>query len=394
MNIVHYILLFLLIPLLIAVCYLYFLALVGITQRKKYPEVSNKYDFLILLPAHNEEKVISKTLESILNLIPLGKVTIAVIADNCDDNTVEIAKSFDIKVLERYNDTNKGKGYALHWGISQFNLQDYDYVAIIDADTITEPNMLIAMAESFEAGAGAVQLYYGFIASQKTHLSYLQEMASFSENLLFYKARSILKLPILLRGSGMAIKTDVLQKYPWNSFSITEDVDYAVNLLKEGVIIDCNVNSAVYSAATSSYKQSTSQKIRWASGTAKLIKEKVFGLIYLGLIKRKLELIELGFSFFLLSRPLLIYLISIVLILNNFFSPSFQDIFSLLCLSLISLLIIYNILGIIYMKDKFAAFRALFFIPFYGIWFLYIQIVAIIKSGKLSWVRTERNNHE
>ena len=394
MILIDLIIIALLVPLSVAVAYLYFLALIGLTQKKKYPQISKKYDFLILVPAHNEEHNISKTLQNLKELKPLGKIEIAVIADNCSDKTSDIVRSYNLKVLERSNNNKIGKGYALRWAISKFNLSNYDAVVIIDADTITENNMLITMAQSFESGADAVQVYNSFIIMQKSHLSYLQLMANISENILFYKARSILKLPILLRGTGMAIKSKILQNHPWNSFSLTEDVDYAVNLLKENVKIDFNINSSVLSAATSSYKQSASQKIRWASGTVQLIKEKVFGLIYCGIKSKRLKLIELGLSFFLLSRPLLIYLTLIILVLSFVSYSIFQPVLIYWCLSLIGLLIVYNISGIIYIDDKVSAFKALFFIPFYGIWFLYIQLIAIFKSGKLSWVRTERNNNE
>lgn len=394
MILIDLIIIALLVPLSVAVAYLYILALIGLTQKKKYLPISNKYDFLILVPAHNEEQVISETLQGLKKLDPLGKIDIVVIVDNCDDKTADIVRSNDINILERFDNNKRGKGYALHWALSKFDLNNYDAVVIVDADTIVENNMLIAMAQSFESGADAVQVYNSFTITKKTHISYLQLMANISENILYYKARSILKLPILLRGTGMAIKSKILQNHPWNSFSLTEDVDYAVNLLKENVKIDFNVNSSVLSAATSSYKQSASQKIRWASGTVQLIKEKVFGLIYCGIKSKNLKLIELGFSFFLLSRPLLIYLTSIILVLSFVSYSIFQPVLIYWCLSLIGLLIVYNISGIIFIDDKKSAFKALFFIPFYGIWFLYIQLIAIFKSGKLSWVRTERNNNE
>lgn len=394
MHLVDLIILILLFPVTMAVTYLYFLALVGVTRKKQYPEISKNYDFLILVPAHNEEQDIAKTLQSLKKLEPIGKIDITVIADNCTDNTADIVKANNINVLERFDDNQRGKGYALHWAIPQFDLSQYDAVVIVDADTITDQNMLQAMAQSFEFGASAVQIYNSFLILQKTHLSYLQLMANIAENILFYKARSILNLSILLRGTGMAIKSKVLLEHPWDSFSLTEDVDYAVNILKENVKIDFNVNSAVYSGATSSYKQSVTQKIRWASGTAKLIKEKVFGLILLGIKKKNPTLVELGFSFFLLSRPLLIYMTILILLFSLLSISNLQLMFILWCSVLIGLLILYNIFGIFFIKDKFSALKALLFIPFYGMWFLYIQISAIFKSDGLSWNKTERKNNE
>lgn len=394
MMLIDVILLGLLASLSCAVAYLYFLALIGLSLTKRYPQVSRTYDFLILVPAHNEGQDISKTLHSLEQLEPSGTTKIVVIADNCTDKTAEVARSCNIDVLERFDENLKGKGYALQWAISQSTLSDYDAVVIVDADTIVDRNMLGAMAQSFEDGAGAVQVYYGFTAEKKTNLSYLQQMASIVENILFYNARSILRLPILLRGNGMAIRTEVLRNHPWDSFSITEDVDYAVNLLKDGISIDFNINSRVLSAATSSFKQSTSQKIRWASGTIQLIREQVFGLIFDGVKKKRLDLIELGFSFSLLSRPLLIYLTLIVLVLSFISNSHFQPVFTYWCLSLIGLLIVYNITGIIYVDEKIPACKALFLIPFYGVWFLFIQITAMFRSGKLGWIRTDRTNNE
>jgi 1,2-diacylglycerol 3-beta-glucosyltransferase len=394
MHLIDLLISILLFPVTIAVIYLYFLAVVGVTQKKQYPEISKNYDFLILVPAHNEEQNIVKTLQSLIRLDPIGKIDIVVIADNCNDKTADIVRANNIKVIERFNENQKGKGYALHWAISQTKLSNYNAVVIVDADTIVNQNMLQAMAQSFENGASAVQVYNSFLIMQKTHLSYLQLMANIAENIFFYKARSILNLPILLRGTGMAIDSKVLQEHPWNSFSITEDVDYAVNILKHNIKIDFNINSAVYSGATSSYQQSASQKIRWAGGTAKIIKEKILGLLLLGIKKRNPTLVELGFSFFLLSRPLLIYITLPILLLSFLSVSSFQMTFTLWCLALIGMLILYNILGIFFVKDKFSALKALLFIPFYGMWFFYIQISAIIKSKKLSWNKTERNNSE
>ncbi len=394
MLIIDYIILFLLIPVSIAVVYLCFLALIGITKARSYPEISRQYDFLILVPAHNEEQDIETTLHSLNELEPHGKIEIVVIADNCDDKTADIVRSNNMKVLERFSENERGKGHALHWAMAQLDLTQFDAVVIVDADTIVKSNMLHAMAQSFENGAGAVQLYYGFIAKKKNSLSYLMHMASVAENILFYNARSIMKLPILLRGNGMAMKSEILIEHPWDSFSITEDVDYAVNLLKAGVTIDFNMNSSVLSAATSSFKQSSSQKLRWASGTIQLIKEKVFGLVCHGIKKRRPELIELGFSFLLLSRPLLIYITSAILLFCVFTGPAHQLLLVYWCLSLIGLIIVYNISGIFYMDEKQEAFKALLFIPIYGLWFLFIQLTAVFKSGKLSWVRTDRESKD
>lgn len=374
----------------LAVSYLYFLALVGLIGFKIYPETPSNVNFLILVPAHNEEQVVGRTLQNLQKLKPVGKVEIAVIADNCTDSTVAIANGYGVAVLERTDESHKGKGYALEWAIGHYDLDRFDAVAIVDADTIAESNMLETMAQSFASGAGAVQLYYGLSVEQKTALSYLQHMANIVENVLFYKARALLRLPILLRGTGMAIKTDVLKKHPWDSHSITEDVEYAVSLLIDKVKIDFNTDSMVYAPSTSSYEQAQSQKLRWAAGTFELIRNKTLPLLKKGITDIRFDLIELGLSFLLLSRPLLIYMALIALVLSLFAGSSLTFIFALWAVSLMALLVIYLLAGIIFINDKKAALKSLAQIPRYGIWFLAIQLKALFSPGSLGWTRTER----
>ncbi|MCP4580776.1 MAG: glycosyltransferase [candidate division Zixibacteria bacterium] len=373
---------------------MFILAVIGLLGAKEYPETVGKYDFLILIPAHNEEQVIARTLESLKMLEPVGRIEIAVIADNCDDSTAQIARNFNVTVLERSDDINKGKGFALEWAIDQYDLDSFQAVAIVDADTLIESNMLITMAKSLESGAGAVQLYYGFSVEQKTSLSYLQSMANIVENIMFYKPRAILGLPILLRGTGMAIDSRVLRDHPWDSHSITEDVEYAVNLLIDEIKIDFNIDSMVFAAATSSYDQSHSQKLRWASGTFELIKNKMLPLMYKGIKTGRPDLIELGLSFMLLSRPLLIYIAGIAMVLGFFAGSGLNQIFVIWSLLLVVLLILYLMTGIIFISDKKAALKSLLQIPRYGFWFFLVQIKALLKLGKMGWTRTERKIDE
>ena len=158
MNIIDYIDLLLLTSLTVAVLYLFFLAFFGIIRRKKKPGVAKDYRFLILIPAHNEETVISMTLDSLKGMEQTEKADIAVIADNCDDRTAEMARAHGARVLERNDPQNRGKGFALEWAIGQHNLNHYDVVVVVDADTKVESNMLPALAAEFDRGVGAVQL--------------------------------------------------------------------------------------------------------------------------------------------------------------------------------------------------------------------------------------------
>ncbi|UCD94840.1 MAG: glycosyltransferase [Candidatus Zixiibacteriota bacterium] len=142
MNAIDYIDLALLASLTAAVLYLCFLAFFGIIGRKKERGVLGDYRFLILIPAHNEETAIAKTLESLKCLEQGANAEIVAVADNCDDRTAEVARAGGVRVLERNDPQNRGKGFALEWAIERHNLDDYDAVVVVDADTLVEENML------------------------------------------------------------------------------------------------------------------------------------------------------------------------------------------------------------------------------------------------------------
>ncbi len=396
MIILDILILIFLYPLSLAVAWLYLLALVGLIGQKDYPQQSRRYKFLILVPAHNEAATIGPTLERLNALEDRDGSKIVVIADNCDDDTATVAAGYNVEVLVRDNPDARGKGYALEWAIGQFALDDYDAVAIVDADTLVKPDMLRVMTRSFETGAGAVQLDYVFYVAEDTPLAQIQAVANRVENRFFYKPRAIMGLPVLLRGTGMAIKSDVLVRLPWDSHSITEDVDYSVKLIQNRVRIDYSVAGEIQAPATSSYDQSYTQKLRWASGTFGLIRDRIMPLIGQGLKQGRIDLIELALSFLLLSRPALIYLTLIPLLLSLAVGGPLGTGYLLWSLFLIGLLVVYLISGVFLVPQKGKALAALAHVPKFGFWFLKVQLEALFRHRKVGWDRTERkaNRHE
>lgn len=389
MTAVDWIILIPLMILTLSVFYLWIILPAGLLFRKGYPEEAETYDFLILVPAHNEAEGIARTIDSLKQMTPTGEINITVIADNCTDDTAQKAREAGANVIERNNPEFRGKGYALEYALEQSDLSRYDAVVIVDADTIVAPNLLEAMARPLANGVGAVQVSNEFLLDRKTPLEYLQQMANHTENVFYYNARTVLGFPVLLRGTGMAINREVLEKHPWDSHSLTEDVDYAVNIILDGYQVDFSLETWVRSAATSTYEQSYSQKSRWAGGTFGLILGKGPRVLLNGITQFRLGLIDLAWSFLTLSRPTLIFICLFPLILSLIASPGNRLLFALWSVILIALLILYLIMGILFVEDKKAALKALLHAPFYGMWLFMVQLKALFKKDR-DWIRTER----
>ena len=76
--------------------------------------------FLFLIPAHNEELLLPKTLASLSRLdYPAPLFEVHVVADNCSDGTADAARAQDAIVHERFDETERGKGYALQWLLAE-----------------------------------------------------------------------------------------------------------------------------------------------------------------------------------------------------------------------------------------------------------------------------------
>ena len=105
--------------------------------------INKKHRFMAIIPAHNEEAVVANLVESLKKQdYPKELYDIYVIADNCTDNTAEVARKAGAIVYERFDSEKKTKGYALQWFLAQKIKENapYDAFFIFDSDNIVDVN--------------------------------------------------------------------------------------------------------------------------------------------------------------------------------------------------------------------------------------------------------------
>ena len=99
--------------------YLYQIIYAGVVlcgRKKPTPEAKQMHRYGVIIAARNEATVIRELLQSIkAQNYPDGLVTAFVVADNCTDNTAELAQAEGAVVYERFNQLKVGKGYALDY---------------------------------------------------------------------------------------------------------------------------------------------------------------------------------------------------------------------------------------------------------------------------------------
>ncbi|OKY75634.1 MAG: hypothetical protein BM485_07895 [Desulfobulbaceae bacterium DB1] len=384
--------------LLSVVCLYYWFLLFASFSRAKDETIkgNKKITFAIVIPAHNEEDVIAATLSSCKGLeYPADKYQIFVVADNCTDKTADMARKHDVAVFERFDDSNKGKGFALAWAFDRILQEDFDVILVVDADCLLDAGTLAELTVVLAQGDEVIQINYCVGNPDESPMSYALAVGNFIENELFYAPKSQLGMAVILRGTGMAIKADVLRKYPWDAHSIVEDIEYSLSLIKANYAIKFLKKVRVISPFPVTHEQLKVQRTRWASGNLSFGKKEAFNLILEGVKNRNMAVADAGWSFLVLSKPLLLLglcaavLVSIACV---FFAPGdFSTFLLIFALVVTFLYIAYFVVGIYRFGLSWRRFFYLMQVPVTVINLMFVSMLGLIGFKKDDWARTPRS---
>lgn len=361
-------------------------------KEKRLPTIAPKTKFGIIIPAHNEEMFLGRLLKSINDQqYPRELFQTIVVADNCTDNTSKIAAEMGGLVLEREDSQHIGKGYAIRFALEHINLDQYDAVFIIDADSILLTDVLKELNKILGQGKDVIQCYNGVANPDKSWFTRLLNVSRTIGNEIYHPAKQKLGLSSYLMGNGMCFSTKLLLKYGWEAFSVGEDWEYYAKLIQEGETVAFACNARVYHQESSSLKQATSQRIRWSGGRFDIARKYGFGLLYRGLIERNFKKIDASFPLMFPNPSLGINITAIGFVLSFLVLKAFGS--SILVLWFCFLLLVQIgifLIGIGYTKDKLKNFAALLFAPLFLVWKMGIDIFSILGMGRKKWVRTKR----
>lgn len=241
-------------------------------KERKNPPIVN-YDYRpfvsILIPCHNEECVIEKTVENILGL-DYKDYEIILIDDRSSDNTANIIKKLSnenkkVQCLIRERNAKAGKSAVLN---DAMKLAKGDAILVFDADAKIEPDFLNKMIVKLEpADVGAVQAQKVIINSKQNFLTKCQ----FNEYILdshLQTGRDAVRGAVELRGNGELIKLEALKSINfWNEETITDDLDMSTRLHIKGWDIRFCSDAKVYEEGVIKFLPLIRQRRRWVEGS-------------------------------------------------------------------------------------------------------------------------------
>ncbi len=351
-----------------------------------------KIRFGIIIPAHNEELLLDRLLKSISKQgYPSGMVRTIIVADNCSDHTAKIGLENGALVLERKDDQHRGKGYAIKFALERINMNEYDAIFIIDADSIINKDLLVQLDKVLRSGKKIIQCYNGVANPDKSWFTRLLDVSRTIGNEIYHPAKQKLGLSSYLMGNGMCFSSDILMKYGWDAFTVGEDWEYYAKLIKAGETVAFANKARVYHQESTSLKQATSQRMRWSSGRFAVAWEYGIALFFSGLVERNLKKIDASFPL-LFPNPSLGMNITIIGFILSSLPALFMNNYNFLLWfsSLILLQVFIFMVGIMYTRNKLKNLLSLFAAPLFLIWKIGIDLLSALGIGTKKWVRTER----
>ena len=368
----------------------YLLVLTCLSARSEPPPGSSrKLFFDIIVPAHNEAAGIEKTISSLGRLSwPSSKYRIVVVADNCTDETASLSRAAGATVLERQDPARRGKGHALAHAFTWSRATGpADAVAVVDADSVVSADLLESFAARIEAGDCAVQAHYGVLNAMESWRTRLMAIALGSIHKVRSRARERMGLSCGIRGNGWCVTHALLDKVPYRFFSLTEDVEFGVELGLAGHRVAYCDESHVNGEMATTARAARSQRQRWEGGRIGLIREKVPALLRAAVTRHSLLCLDLAFDLLVLPLSYVALNVAAVITLGMLTSDGLRS--ALLIIGLVDLLAlaIYVYRGWMLSGTGLVGICDLLRVPGFLLW----KVLIVRAQPKPdAWIRTQR----
>ena len=241
---------------------------------KDYADHDPAARFLILVPAHNEERVVPDIIRNLQELeYPRELYDFYIIADNCTDRTAEVARELGAQVIETRRespDEPTGKPLALKKALLSLGDYEnrYDLMMIFDADNLMDDWILREVNSQWldKGKPDFIQCYLG--AKNKSGVVAWFYYTSYTlTNRFFQLAKHRRGLNCAVGGTGFAVTTSFLrERGGWDCVSLTEDFEIQVEATLQGRRVLWNHWARIYDEKPTTLKASIRQKLRWGQG--------------------------------------------------------------------------------------------------------------------------------
>ena len=356
-------------------------------------QTGGKRRVAVIVPAHNESSGIIPTIGDILPQLGQNDRLI-VVADNCSDDTAEVAEQAGARVIVRNDLERIGKGYALGWAIDHIKDDPPDFVVFVDADCRVQSDAIVRLSEVCDNLQRPVQACFLMHSPENSPINHaLAEFAFLLRNWVRPLGLKNLNLPVQLMGTGMIFPWDLIRSVPLASGHLVEDLKLGLDLAELAKAPYFYPAVKVTSEFPVTAKGTDSQRQRWVQGHLGMILKSVPRLLLRSIARRNLDLLALTLD--LLIPPLSLLGL---LVVGIFFVASIAAFFGLSAVSLwiASVNIVLFAAAVLLAWAKFGrvVLPGRFFLSIGPLIFRRVRLYSGLLLGRTAshWVRTDRED--
>lgn len=391
---------------LIIAGYLYYIE----NEKREVPPLPDEIPFVsVMVPAHNEGKVITQTVEALLALdYPHDRYEIIVINDNSSDNSSELLGKLQAKHKERnlivINTDNitggKGKSNALNIGFKQSR---GDYIAIYDADNTPEKTALRYLVGEIthDPTLGAV---IGKFRTRNRNASLLTRFINIETLSFQWMAQAgrwrLFKL-CTIPGTNFIMRREIIERIGgWDVKAVAEDTEISFRIYMMGYRIKFQPKSVTWEQEPQTIKVWFKQRTRWAKGNIYVIVKNLPLLFDRSAKRIHFDLLYFLSIYFLLLTSLIMSDTLLILYALGLVHTTIAGLSSFLWLLAIILFVTGTFITIITEKGEMRLSNLwiimLMYISYCQLWMvvaaygLYNYFKDLIFKREVKWYKTER----
>ncbi|QDA73888.1 glycosyltransferase family 2 protein [Listeria seeligeri] len=391
---------------LIVAGYVYYLK----NEARKIPEIPEDVPFIsVMVPAHNEGKVIVKTVESLLAFdYPKDRYEIIVINDNSSDNSAELLEAIQaknpnrqLKIINTDNVTGgKGKSNALNIGFAESR---GEYIAIYDADNTPERQALRILVGEItnDAKLGAV---IGKFRTRNRNASWLTRFINIETLSFQWMAQAgrwaLFKL-CTIPGTNFIVRRSLLEAIGgWDVKAVAEDTEISFRIYMMGYRIKFQSKAVTWEQEPQTLPVWFKQRSRWAKGNIYVILKNVPLLFKREGRRVRFDILYFLSIYFLLLTSLIVSDILLVLYALGFVHTTLAGLSGALWLLAILLFVAGTFITLTTEKGEISfsnlIFIMLMYVTYCQLWmvvaaygfFIFLKDTVLKKETK--WYKTER----
>jgi cellulose synthase/poly-beta-1,6-N-acetylglucosamine synthase-like glycosyltransferase len=263
MNVFEYIDIILFTFSLFTVGYMLIFAFAALFNRSdEYTESRVKHRFAVVFPSYKDDEYILDSVESFLQQdYPIDCYEIIVVADHMHEETIEALQDLEVNVME-VNFERGSKMKSVKQAVKRLPADKYDIILIMNADNVTDPQLLNELNNTYASGSNAIQTHR-IRRERPNTVTILNALSDEVNNSIFRTGHVNCGLSSSLNGSGMAFDLKWFKEIYEELDDFDDEKAIEALLLRDRTYIEYLNNAVIYATRKENNRRYYAQRTNW-----------------------------------------------------------------------------------------------------------------------------------